>query len=664
MKNPVSFRALILGSLYITLLVLLLGVFVLGYGQKRDFLEDHLAQSSQDAATSLALSISTVADAGDWVIASTMIDVIFDSGAYALVSLSDTAGNNVFKREAPVSYEGVPRWFVDRVELAPPLASADIVGGWKKLGMLTVQSSPAAAYRALWRSLRVQLLWFAMVAFATSLVFKLILYQMLRPLQRLTEVAGRIQQKDFSQRIVAPPITELAEVAIAFNQMSGQLGALFLHQHETIERLREQTLVDPVTRLDNRDSFDRRLQAELQSEESDAAGHLLILQVEGFAHFNQLLGRTGADGLLKTIAELIKDETNAVKGHVLAGRREGAQFGVYVALPDMAQAVQFAERLVDRVRALPGFRSVQPDFRMGMHVGIAPTEGVRMVGQLLAAADFALREAQSLGRSGVACHATLAASGQAVLKSPLNSSAWQQLLRDALSQQTFQLHFQPMLKADRSQVLFHQVLIRLPMADRLLTAGEFLPMAERFNLMHDIDLMVLSRVLQRLGHSPEDGVLCVTLSSASLHHNHLGEALGALFRRFPLVVHQLLLEVPEYALRQAWAGIDQLLMLRMNFGFRIVVNRFGMSGIPFGYLESWPVNMIKLDPGLVDHIDDNSQHQFYLINVVQIAHSRDVDVIVVGVERKEEADALESLGVDGLMGYFICRPQTEPVHLS
>lgn len=49
---------------------------------------------------------------------------------------------------------------------------------------------------------------------------------------------------------------------------------------------------------------------------------------------------------------------------------------------------------------------------------------------------------------------------------------------------------------------------------------------------------------------------------------------------------------------------------------------------------------------------------------MQIAHSKDVDVIVVGVERKEEVDVLEALKVDGLMGYFICRPQAEPVHIS
>ena len=130
-----------------------------------------------------------------------------------------------------------------------------------------------------------------------------------------------------------------------------------------------------------------------------------------------------------------------------------------------------------------------------------------------------------------------------------------------------------------------------------MPAGEFLPMADRFGLMYDVDHLVLTKILQRLNDHVEDGTFCVSLSSATLHRETLGQEPARCLKGFLWTINRLLLEVPEYALHQAWAGIDQLLMLRTQFGFRIVVSRFGMSGIPFGYLDSWPVNMIKLDPG-------------------------------------------------------------------
>lgn len=664
MRKAVSFKSLVLGSLCLSLLVLLVGLFVMGHAQKRAFLEDHLAQSSQDAATALALSLSTAADRGDWVAAASMIDVIFDAGAYERVVLRDMQGHGVFSREAARQFDGVPAWFVERIELRAPEASADVLGGWKKLGELTVRSNAAAAYRELWRSTRLQLGWFAVVGVAAGLVLTTFLHQMSAPLRRLSEAAERVRQKDFTRLVPVSPIRELAEVALAFNQMTEQLQVLFQQQHDTIERLRVQALIDPVTRLDNRDSFDRRLQALLQSEDGDAAGQVLLLQIEGFAQHNQRLGRQAGDVLLGGVAELIRDEIGGVRGQALAGRREGAQFVVYLGLYDEDQARRFAARLLERLRVLGRSKTAVGEGVLEFHVGIASTVGVRGVSEVLAAADFALRKAQTPGADGIAVHGPDQGGDGASPMLRLPASVWQQHLRTALEEQTFELHFQPMLKADRTEVLFHQVLLRLRLTERVLVASEFLPMAERFGFMLDIDRMVLARALQRLTDHPGEGVLCVTLSAASLHHEHLGSELGELFARFPLVVHQVLLEIPEFALRQAWAGIDQLLMLRMQRGFRIVVSRFGMSGIPFGYLETWPVNLIKLDPGLVDHVDENAQHQFYLRNIVQIAHSRDVEVIVVGVERREEMDALQALGVDGMMGYFIGRPGPEPLHLS
>lgn len=657
MRKPVSIRTLVLGTFYLALLILLVGLTASAIWQKQEFLEEHLRQSSQDAATSLALSISAVPGEGDWVVASSMIDAIFDSGAYALVSLHDLEGHAVFTRQAGGSIIGVPAWFVALVELQTPRARAEVVSGWRKLGHLEVQVHPATAYRELWQGLRSELLWFAIIAVATGLLFRLFLHQLLVPLHRLALIAERIREKDFSHRMPPPPLRELAEVSEAINLMAERLALLFGQQLQTIEQLRRQTLTDALTELDNRDNFDRRLQAMLQSEEGEGQGVLALLQVGEFARVNQVLGRRDSDALLRAFADLLVDEVSGTE-RALLGRREGAQFAIYLPFFGEDAACALCERLLGRLRRLPAL--AQLGFELPLHAGCMPTGVGGSVPEALAGADFALRQAQRVGSMVVRCY--LVGEGQDAR--PRAASEWQGLLQAALREHRFAVFFQPMFDAGRQQILFHQVLLRLPVQERLLSAGEFLPMAERFALMPELDRWVLQQALVVLEADPGGSVLSVSLSSALLQGADLGAALRDLLRRHARCTPRLILEIPEHALRPAWAGVDQLLMLRKEYGFRIVVNHFGMSGMPFGYLESWPVDLIKLDPALVGQIDSNPAHQFYVRNIVQIAHSRDVQVVVVGVERREEAETLQGLGVDGLMGYYLCRPQASLLHLN
>ncbi|WP_168188244.1 EAL domain-containing protein [Hahella sp. CCB-MM4] len=666
-QAPYSFKGLLLAVVYGVLLLLLLGGLLLNVLQKRNYLQDQLASHGQDSATSLGLSLSTVAKEGDWVAASSMIDVIFDSGAYSNVRLLDSQGQVVINRSAGLHLEEVPDWFVALLPLDTPMGQSDVISGWQRVGTLQVRSHPGLAYRDLWSTVKQQGALFAGLGILVFLLLHLLLKQLLRPLKNLESVADKIAHRRFDVELPVPSTREMRSVTLAVNTMASSLRSIFDEQIHTIESLRKSALQDSVTGLINRETFDKRLQANLSGEAGEGAGVLWLLQIKHFAQFNEVHGRAAGDRLLTEVAEILRDELGAVVGSFV-GRHAGSSFAAFIPGCEMSHAGEMADHLLLRLSALEAFQGDQGCITA---LGMAQCRDGDQLTNLLSAADFAVQEAAQLPKGGWSANGREAGSAAETAKP---ASYWHDLLRDSLDRKGFVMNFQPVVAIGKAatarsgddgyRVVMQQVLARLPDAQGQHAAAEFVPMLNRFSMTSELDLYMLEQGLLRLSHHPEDSSLCILLSVQTLSRDDLAAALTALLHQFPQEAKRLYLECPEYALQICWAGVDVLMQLRQRFGFRLIIGRFGTAGLPFGYLRDLSVDAIKVDPGLIKNIEQDDGHQFYLRSIVQIAHSQNSQVIAVGVERQEEWECLVNIGVDGAMGYHICHPQSEPVHFG
>jgi EAL domain-containing protein (putative c-di-GMP-specific phosphodiesterase class I) len=88
----------------------------------------------------------------------------------------------------------------------------------------------------------------------------------------------------------------------------------------------------------------------------------------------------------------------------------------------------------------------------------------------------------------------------------------------------------------------------------------------------------------------------------------------------------------------------------------VIVDRFGVGGVPFSYLRNLRFQALRIDSSFIHDIDSHEDNRFYLESVTTIAHSRGVRVYVTGVETASESSALAGLGIDGAMGYHLGRP--------
>jgi diguanylate cyclase (GGDEF)-like protein len=629
-----------------TLLVAVLVVsFVTSYGYFRTYVSEQLAGHAHDGATAVGLSLSNAIDARDPVAAASLIDAVFDSGRYLSVRYLNHDGEEVAGRTMTLADSRVPSWFRSVADLKLPVAEAEVVRGWNRLGKVQVVSNPGRAYTDLWRITVGLIASTAIIGGLGLFALFLLLKRTLRPLRALERQAKALGQRNFRQRVTVQSTREVNQVTAAINQMADDLGQLFEGQAKLIQHLRRMNNEDPVTGLASRSAFDQRLKVEVESEEKAAPGVLIFVKLAGFAGYNQAYGRVEADRVLLRAAEVIN---NFVASHVgsFAGRRTGAEFSVFVPGAMPADADIWCRDLVAELDGI--YADLAAPLDTAVHAGLARTAEGLSVREVLAAADEALRLAQEQEESG--CH--LAEPDR---EGHHNLETWRVIIAQAIREQKLSLWLQPMVSEAQSQPVYHQVFSRIEGPEGPLKAGAFIHMAERFGLISDIDQLQLQRVLARLSERPDEP-LAVSVGSASVASESFRQELLSRLEAAGPVVGRLWIGISEHTIHHHRTAVGLLVRALVRLGVPVLVDRFGVGGVPFSYLRNLSVQALRIDNSFIHDIDTHEDNRFYLESVVSIAHSRGVKVFATGVETAAEYSVLCKLGIDGAMGYHLGRP--------
>ena len=639
----------------------------------RDYLQQQLQSHAQDAATSLGLSLSTSINAEDRVSAARIIDSIFDSGDYRKIVFFDLKGAAIVIRQNSLEIESVPDWFVSALALKAPAKSAQVVSGWKQLGTLVVESHPGYAYVELWKVMRSESVWFLTIMLVGLLLARWLLIGILKPLKQLEVHAHEMAYRHFDQRAPEPVFRELAGVANAMNDMASQLGSVFEEQLELIESLRKASFVDPLTELSNREGFDGRLKTELDSQQHMAQGSLILLQLHDFSTVNDALGREKGDALLKSVADILHKYEQGYQ-NAFAARRSGADYSLFLPGVTESDIDTLTPKLLSEVCALADIKQLLRDD--SVHVGAACVRSDDTARTLLSKADLALRQSQADGLSGWRRYAHIQ-SAEESMREVKHANEWRTILQQVLLSRDLKLHTQAVYNAEGT-IIYQQILSRIEVEGELVVAGLFLPMAERFGLMVNFDQLVVEKVVECLS-SPEylmnkahkslsDALpsdinqrYCLTLSEDALIDERFLDWFESQFREHPELAEMLMIEVTEHIVSYNESALLVLSQMAQRYGFSLSIERFGVSSVPFSYLQRVAIDTIKVDHSFIRDVQGNQSNQFFLRSAVQIAHGQSINVVAVGVESEDEWLALKGLGIDAAMGYHLERPRANDV---
>ncbi len=646
-----SLKQLVLVSVGALVLFLLALSASLNFANARTYIDQQLARYSMDAATFLGLALSSQKEDSSNIAKERMIDSIFDSGDYVSIQFRTKDGAIAIDRKLAFSASEVPDWFVRRMKLSNFSGEAQVMSGWTQLGTVHVQANPALAEKELWSLFKAQIMLFVGVLLVGLLILYALLRKLLAPLSQLESQAHRIASRSFDQVLELPATRELDTVVRSMNDMSIKLKRVFDEQLGDIERLRDQARKDALTGLFNREGFDARLKSDLTDRSVSGIGVLMLVMVNDFGQINIDHGRQEADAFLVSVADVLRKLAVEYRGAFLA-RRTGAQFSIFLPGVSVDDAEVLAQRVLSKILGLNLLRQALRDD--WLNIGLAQVSDAETVASLFSKADLALRQAQERGVSGWRRFAS--DGGEGFAEEVRQANHWQKILQEVLASNDLTLFEQPVHRLSDHSLSHKQVLSRIEVDGQLIVAATFLPMAKRFGLMVLFDELVVDLVLKALASSEGQEHYNITLSEAAIADEVFMQWLAEQLEKHKHVLSRVSFEVPEHAIGFGEDVLVKLCDMGQNWGFSLCIDRFGVSSIPFTYLQRVSVSAIKIDSSFIRNIHLNKENQFFLRAAVQIAHSQNIQVVAIGVETEDELAMIREIGVDAATGYIIQRP--------
>lgn len=640
-------------SIILLFVIGFLGTVIISTNNLRTFLAAQLESHAQDTATSLGLSLSPHMQTQDMPIITSMVDAIFDRGDYMKITVTSINGELLIKRSNAVTSEEVPGWFINAIPLQTPAAEALVMSGWKQAATVEVTSHPGHAYKEIWNNTVDTLKLFLGSASITLLLGLLAVRILLRPLRQVEMQADAICNQSYPIQKKLPRTRELRSVVMAMNRLSEKVDAFFTDQSALTERLREQAYRDPVTGLGNRRYFSRQLQALLASREEPVQGAFMLLELRELAQVNKKRGYPGGDQLLLRTGELLQSRIENTD-NCFTARIAGAGFGLVLTGFSTDDAELLAKNLCHNLQQLHADGLVETDDIC--NIGIAMWKHGDALTDLLAEADIALRAAQSVGQNSWQRYQPPAAEQAAVH----GTAHWRHYLREIIKTGSVSLVAQPVYCLDDSSdtLLHREVLLRIPdRSGKDITAGIFMPMAERAGLACEMDKLAVTALLEHMETDSNTTDYAVNLSSASLNEPTFIEWLCKRLGESPACTKRLLMEFPEYGVLRNIQEVRKTIERLGEIGCRCGIDHFGRGFYSFGYLRSLKVNYLKVDGSYTRHIEHEEDNQFFIQALVDTAHSIDIKVIAQTIEDMEERDIVKRLKLDGIQGYLTGAPE-------
>ena len=396
---------------------------------------------------------------------------------------------------------------------------------------------------------------------------------------------------------------------------------------------------DPLTGIYNR----RRLLIELKRVLSDSArygrpGAVLVLDIDNFKLTNDSYGHLAGDHQLKSVAKVVGDRLRETD---IVARTGGDEFAVILPESTPEQALKVSVEM----RAQLCERPSGPPVRVS--IGIADFGGAGNVttDELLAAADSAMYESKEAGGDRATVYGGAAA----------NILARARHLQDALDGERFVLYSQPIVEIRSGRVDHRELLIRMLSEDgEIIPTGEFMPLAEEFALVGQIDRWVVGEAVGLARREP----LSVNLSGRSVGDpeilSDVQEAIAT-----GLDPRNLTFELTETAVM---ADLDRALDFVTELGrlgCEIALDDFGTGFGTFTYLKNLPARYLKIDMQFVRGINDDPVDRVIVESIITFARVLGKDTIAEGVESAEVLETLRELGVDYGQGWHFGAP--EPV---
>ncbi|NCB43144.1 MAG: EAL domain-containing protein [Clostridia bacterium] len=416
------------------------------------------------------------------------------------------------------------------------------------------------------------------------------------------------------------------------------------------EDLKYRLTYDHLTQLPNRNFLEEHLLHKSKSLEENGKSFIFFIGIDNFKIFNDTLGRKAGDQILIEVAKLLKE---SIDKNSLLVRLDGDEFGVLLEGISQSEAATIADKFrktvyESQIRVL----AQQHSMNLSVSIGVSKMDYSNEYQNSMLLAKRALYLAKEEGKNKV----MIAEGDLEPLKDFSEINLVIGKIKEALKNNHFILLYQPIFNLVSGDVMHYEALIRLQDEDgQMILPEAFIPVAETFGIMPQIDLWVVQSVLSLMQKKPELKIF-INLSGSTLGDSEALSNIESLIFESGVSSSRVGFEITETTVIKDLRKAEQWISRFKEMGCLFALDDFGTGFSSFSYLTALPVDYVKLDHSFIFDIERNPVHRAIVEAVFNVATALGKFIIAECVENEEVYAIIKEIGLHGGQGFLLGKP--------
>ena len=429
--------------------------------------------------------------------------------------------------------------------------------------------------------------------------------------------------------------------------------------HKYTQDLEYYAARDPLTNLFNQRVFNDMMAYEIKrAAKHDYPFALMIIDCDNFKPINDNFGHAFGDKFLQTVADILEEEKR--DGDIVA-RYGGDEFTIILPECDENGAMTVARRIASRIE---NTKLIAPD---NSRVGITISSGICVYPihtmsqtDMFIIADSMMYQAKEEGKNSVKIPDLKDVSK--ILKINQEKSS---LLIKAIENDQIEAYFQPIKPSSlNNNLVIHELLMRINQDGKIISAFDFIEIAESRGLINTMDLMVIEKAFIKIKESNYEGILFINLSPKSLIMGDFINKINNFVDKYGIIKEKIVFEITERETVKNFTLLEKFVHTLKAEGYKFAIDDFGSGFSSFHYIKKFPIDYLKIDGDFIVNIDKDVKDRAFVNSIVTLAKELNIKIIAEFVESQQIVEILDVLEIDYYQGFHIGRPADKFISLK
>lgn len=410
---------------------------------------------------------------------------------------------------------------------------------------------------------------------------------------------------------------------------------------------------DFVTRMFNRTSMELELKNVLElSVPRNTHYYFLFIDLDQFKVINDTCGHIAGDELLRQLADLLR---SLFSSDDIIARLGGDEFAVLFSLDSLDHAIRRTATIKDAIESYR-FEWGEEAYKHTLSAALVEIdESIDSVSHLMSIAERTCFESKRKGGSEVSVYN--------YTKQHIDKTHQQMriipLIHQALEKDRFTLYYQEITPINAENGKKIEVLIRLMGNDgKIKPPGQFIPVAEKFHIITEIDKWVLRNAFSALAKMPTNVEMSINLSGDFIAKSNADAVIKTYVSEYNVSPSQICFEITETSAISNLESTQALISSLKQLGFKFALDDFGTGTSSYEYLKLLAVDYVKIDGMFVRDVDKDEISQKMVESIAGIAQAKGIKVVAECIETAESLDILRKLKIDYYQGYYAHIPES------